>query len=127
MLGQGIGPFHSPELIALAQETLGRMQLITLREKLSGPALLSKLGVPAQRIVLTGDDAIGPAFSLRASKTRTGIGINLRCAAYSGVTLAVTNTIRPILHAVAQEFQRHWFRSRSPVHRTGAMRGRLEN
>lgn len=85
LFGQGIGPIASPRLRKVAAAVLPRVNLVALREGRRGPALLRDLGVPENRVVVTGDDAIELAANSGDSRMRDAIGFNLRIAEYSGV------------------------------------------
>ncbi len=69
LVGQGIGPLTSPDLVAEASRVLPRVDLIGLREGRRAPALLERLGVPAERVVVTGDDAIELAARARLHRS----------------------------------------------------------
>ncbi len=85
MLGQGIGPL-GPELRRRAADVLSRVGAIALREDLVGPPLLERLGVPAARVHVTGDDAIELALAERPSApSGTELAVSLRVADYAGV------------------------------------------
>src|SRR5215471_18780495 len=58
IMGQGIGPIGEPCLRARAAKVLPKVDLICVRETLTGPPLLDSLGVSRERVVVTGDDAI---------------------------------------------------------------------
>ena len=62
MLSQGIGPITNLKLSGLARLVLPRVDLTFLREGLSGPGVLKSLGCRADRILVTGDDAIEMAL-----------------------------------------------------------------
>lgn len=87
-MGQGVGPLEDPARRARAREVLPTVGLVSLREGRTGPALLAGAGVRADRILVTGDDAVEPA--LRASRgdvtESNAIGLSLRVADYSGVS-----------------------------------------
>ncbi len=91
MLGQGLGPIHDAELLERAAEVLPRLTLIGVRESRSSVPLLSSLGVPPDRFMVTGDDAIELAYELRRdprscrSVHRPAIGVNVRVAPYAEV------------------------------------------
>jgi polysaccharide pyruvyl transferase WcaK-like protein len=85
MVGQGLGPLTDPELVAHAERILPRVDLIGLREGLKGPKLLGGLGVPEERITITGDDAIELAYAVRQPTLGTDVGVCLRVADYSPV------------------------------------------
>ncbi len=129
MLSQGIGPITNPKLNGLARLVLPRVDLIFLREGLSGPGLLKSLGCRTERIVITGDDAIAMAVraersvavstpvpagsgeagdhptereSWREAESGLGdaVGVNARLTYYSAVT---NEDLKPLKEAV-QEF-----------------------
>lgn len=93
MLGQGFGPLHDPALHDLARRVLPRLSLIGVREKRLSVPLLHELGVPEDRIVVTGDDALELALGA-GERPGDGLGVNLRLAAYSGVTADMTGGVR---------------------------------
>lgn len=107
LVGQGLGPLTDPTLLAHAARVLPRVDLIALREGRRGPDLLDRLGVAAQRVVVTGDDAIELAASARSPQLGTGIGICLRIAEYSPVAGRVVEEVRGALHTTADEFAAH--------------------
>jgi colanic acid/amylovoran biosynthesis protein len=85
LFGQGIGPLTSPKLLQLARSVLPAAGLIALREGRQSEALLRSLGVPADRIRVTGDDAIEMAWRLRTDIPGNAVGFNVRVADYSQV------------------------------------------
>jgi colanic acid/amylovoran biosynthesis protein len=100
--GQGIGPITNPLLLAKARAVLPRLKLIGLREARTGLPLLESLGVPRDRIYLTGDDAIELAYRRSPECLGNRIGINLRLADYAETGNDMADTLRePLLH-VAQ-------------------------
>jgi polysaccharide pyruvyl transferase WcaK-like protein len=102
MFGQGIGPIQAPALLARAKEVLPKVDLISLREGRAGRPLLESLGVPLERVMVTGDDAIEFAYRSRAEKFGRGLGVNLRVSNYSQVQQAQIECIRPILQDFAR-------------------------
>jgi polysaccharide pyruvyl transferase WcaK-like protein len=82
MMGQGIGPLHDGRTEELARRVLPRVDLIGLRERRSGLPILTRLGVPPERIVTTGDDAVELAYELRPPELGTALGLNVRRAGY---------------------------------------------
>jgi colanic acid/amylovoran biosynthesis protein len=103
MLGQGIGPLADTELRAQAAQVLPNVGFIFLRERRTSRALLQKLSVPENRIFITGDDAVEPAFNLAAPRGGHGLGINLRLAAYAGLDPALIPVIHEIISAKARQ------------------------
>ena len=104
MLGQGIGPMTGSRLRAIARDVLPRVPFIALRESRTGPALLAELGVPAEHITVTGDDAIALAHALRPSGPGGAIGVNLRVAPSAGVDESVIPAVRSVVHDCARRF-----------------------
>ena len=72
-------------LLARARATLPRVGLLALREGRAALPLLDSLGVPRERIRVTGDDAIEPAFAARPDRLGTSLGVNVRVSTYSRV------------------------------------------
>jgi colanic acid/amylovoran biosynthesis protein len=102
MVGQGIGPIGDPHLLRRSRRVLSRLDFISLREGCSGLALLERLGVARERIMVTGDDAIELAYVARASEAGTGIGVNLRAASYSGIGVDAVARVREVLQTSAR-------------------------
>jgi colanic acid/amylovoran biosynthesis protein len=100
--GQGIGPITDLELEARARAVLPRMKMIGLREGLSSLPLLESLGVPRDRIHVTGDEAIEPALLRRPASLGYAIGINLRLADYAGTDEKTAEQLRQPLQRAAQ-------------------------
>jgi len=84
---QGIGPIdRSSTVWPAARRCLPCLDLIALREGRTGPALLQQLGVPLDRIKITGDDAIVSAYRESGPSLSNLLGVNLRVAFYSAIT-----------------------------------------
>ncbi len=96
-MGQGIGPLEDAKLGAFARRVLTDVDLIAVREGLYSPNILRGWGVPAERIFVTGDDAIELAFDARQRELGSGIGVNLRAADYSGVGAREAALVREVL------------------------------
>jgi colanic acid/amylovoran biosynthesis protein len=104
LLGQGVGPLRSPRLRAKAAAVLPSATLITLREGRAGKTVLESLGVPADRVVVTGDDAIEPAFEARPRRLGRGLGLNVRVVGYAGVTPHALESVRAGVSAAAERY-----------------------
>jgi polysaccharide pyruvyl transferase WcaK-like protein len=104
MVGQGVGPARDERLLAAARQVLPRLELIAVRERLLAPRLLESLGVPRERILVTGDDALELAHRLRpGAPSPTGIGASVRISRYSGVERAGATALGEVLaHAAAR-------------------------
>lgn len=103
MMGQGIGPLQDPDLRSQAQEVLSRIDFISLREERASRPILYALGVPPDRIMTTGDDAIEMAYQLHTDKLGSGFGINLRATDYSEVNQNFIGQLRLILQETAKK------------------------
>jgi polysaccharide pyruvyl transferase WcaK-like protein len=103
MVGQGVGPLRDNELLRHAARVLPRIDLIALREGVRGPELLRSLGVPADRMVVTGDDAIELSYATRNAGRGSAIGACLRVAEYSPVDDRTRTAIGRVLRATAAE------------------------
>jgi polysaccharide pyruvyl transferase WcaK-like protein len=85
MVGQGLGPISDPVILARAKAVLAGVDFISLREGLHGPSLLHELGFPANRLMVTGDDAIEFAYASRTECLGSGMGVCIRFADYAQV------------------------------------------
>lgn len=104
MVGQGIGPIEDPNLRARASQVLPLLDYIMIREERVARPLLELLNAPAEKAIMTGDDAIELAYAARKNSLGTGIGLSLRIAAYTQVDNAHVNAIRPIIRQAAQKY-----------------------
>ena len=104
ILGQGIGPIQRQHsmLNEKLQAVLPSVNLICLRERLLGPALLAGHGFNPLRICVTGDDAVEMAYSARALSWEKAIGINLRLATDSRFGQEDVATIQTVLQNAAR-------------------------
>jgi polysaccharide pyruvyl transferase WcaK-like protein len=101
MFGQGIGPLSRKNSFEKANAVLPSMDLIALREKRAGLTLLHKMNIAAEKIMVTGDEAIELAFNARKINIGSEIGVNIRMASYSNVDKAVVDLIRKIIQNFA--------------------------
>ena len=102
LLGHGVGPIHDLVLLRRAREVLPSLDLITLREGRLGRPLLESLGVPAERIVVTGDDAVELAHRRAVDDDLgRGLGVNLRIARYSGVQPVMVASVGVVVREAA--------------------------
>ncbi|MEU5841264.1 polysaccharide pyruvyl transferase family protein [Rhodococcus sp. NPDC047139] len=104
MIGQGLGPLDDPILQQRATEVLPRVDFISLRERLRGPKILERAGVPDERILVTGDDAIELAYTESDTGIGADIGVCLRMATYAPVSDAARETVRKVVQTVAYEY-----------------------
>lgn len=96
LFGQGIGPVTSLKLLTVMKRVLPTVDLITLREKVSGLPILLDLGVNEKQVIVTGDDAIELASTGRQQAKGNKIGFNIRVAKYASV-----NSDQDVLSAAA--------------------------
>ena len=101
LVGQGLGPLENARLRAIAAAILPKVDIIGLREKRVGPALLRAFGVDDGRIHVTGDDALEFAYQMRMETLGGAIGVNLRRASYSGVTAELGSRIGQAIQGLA--------------------------
>jgi len=101
IFGQGIGPIDDACLRARARKILPQVNLICLRETVTGLKLLDSLGVPREQVVVTGDDAIDTCYQLRPDQPGTAIGVNLRISWYSDIPRDLLETLRRPLQQAA--------------------------
>ena len=104
MFGQGLGPIHTPRLWDAFRAVLPHVDLICLREKRKGLALLDESDVNRDRVMVTGDDATELAYTERRESIGSGIGVNLRRAPYSGVGEGAVRSIRRVLHDAGAQY-----------------------
>jgi colanic acid/amylovoran biosynthesis protein len=91
-------------LQARIRDVLGGAHLIALREGRVGRALLESLGVAGDKIVVSGDDAIEPAYEGRPGTVGNDIGVGIRFAWYSSLG---PENVRFLSSAVADTARRH--------------------
>ncbi|HEX8521123.1 MAG TPA: polysaccharide pyruvyl transferase family protein [Tepidisphaeraceae bacterium] len=108
LLGQGIGPAEQEFIRDVMRRVLPSVDLITLREALTSRPLALEMNANPRRVLVTGDDAIEPAYAARPSELGNAIGVNLRTTWYAGVPDGATLALRNGIADVAQ-------RLRSPV------------
>lgn len=107
MLGQGLGPMTDPELLRRCAEVLPGVDYIGLREGLQGPKLLADLGVAADRVLVTGDDAVEFSYRLRRPEIGTDLGLCLRISDYSKVSDTARDTLGEVMRAQAVALDTH--------------------
>jgi len=104
LVGQGVGPIEDPEFRAVAASVLPEVDLILVRESPFAIPMLESLGVPPDRILMSGDDAVELAYEARSSVLGDGIGISMRMASYTDVQGRDLQQIRLVLHKTAAKF-----------------------
>lgn len=99
IVSHGLGPLRSEMLFRRAKRVLTRLDLVGLRERLTGPAILEAMGVPQDRIHITGDDAIAMAYSAKRPGFGDAVGLNLRVGMSSGVDPEIIPALRALFQA----------------------------
>ncbi|WP_228566253.1 polysaccharide pyruvyl transferase family protein [Nocardia sp. SYP-A9097] len=112
MIGQGIGPIHDRELLRRAFEVLPGVDLISLREGLRGPKLLAEIGVPAERVEVTGDDSVEFAYRMRRAEIGADLGVCLRDSEYDRFGHTVPGAVAIARSGAAEEVARRVSRCR---------------
>ncbi len=102
LFSQGIGPMHDPALYSKARRVLPQMNVIAVRERRTSLPLLLKLGVPDERIKVTGDDAIELAYQHTSQIPGCHLGVNLRVAGYANVSRALAASVLDAVAAFAK-------------------------
>ena len=102
MFGQGLGPLRHPVLLQQARRVLPRLHVLGLREGVTGLPLAHELCVPADRVVVTGDDALHLAGSLTPPPIAgDALGVNARVTSYAGVNGSTAAIVGSALAKVA--------------------------
>src|SRR5258708_32201902 len=102
MFGQAFGPVGDrTEVARRAREVLPHVDFIALRESRASIPLLERLKVDLTRVMVTGDDALQIAAKNRRLPLGDSLGINLRVASYSNVTLKLVTQLREIIQQFA--------------------------
>jgi polysaccharide pyruvyl transferase WcaK-like protein len=104
LVGQGIGPLETPGLRELASQVLRRADLIALREDITAGPLLKSLGIPMNKTITTGDDAIEIAYRARSAVLGTGFGINIRASEYSEIDLELLARLRALFQQALRTY-----------------------
>jgi len=104
MFGQGIGPIARPALRAQARAVLPNLKVIGLREERIGRSLALSLGVPADALRLTGDDAL-ELTSGTPTATGGALGVNVRVSGYARVEPAAAKAVGEVVLKAAAELR----------------------
>jgi colanic acid/amylovoran biosynthesis protein len=105
MVGQGIGPLDDLQLQERARQVLPTLDLICVREQRIALPILESLGVPAEKIKVTGDDAIELAYQNRVELPSGGIGLSVRISSYTQIDNKHIEKIRSTLHSAASKYK----------------------
>ncbi|HEY9449599.1 MAG TPA: polysaccharide pyruvyl transferase family protein [Gemmatimonadaceae bacterium] len=101
VFSHGLGPIRDPKLRAIVKRVLPTITLLALREKLGAIPLMESLGIAHERVIVTGDDAVELAYTMRPSTPGTAIGVNLRIARSAEVDHTYVDLVRPVLREFA--------------------------
>jgi polysaccharide pyruvyl transferase WcaK-like protein len=104
MVGQGIGPMEDRDLIRRGREVLPHVDYIMIREERFARSILNMLGVPPEKIYMTGDDAIEPAYQARMADLGRGFGLSLRLAHYTKVNAETVKSLKPLIIQKAKQY-----------------------
>ena len=105
MFGIGLGPVSRAELLWHGAAVLRRLELITLRESELSPVDAARLGISADRVLVTGDDAIAVARDQPLRQNRSAIGINVRLSHSSRVPAEALPVVRAALIDAARRHE----------------------
>lgn len=103
MFGQGIGPITQRALRTQASAVMPNLKILGLREERTGRDLSLALGMPAERMNLTGDDALELIDSTQVADG-DALGVNMRVSGYAGVDARVATAVGDVVLAAAAEF-----------------------
>jgi colanic acid/amylovoran biosynthesis protein len=104
LFGQGLGPLSNNRLRARVKEVLPFVTRLALREGRASLPLLESLGIDLSNVVVTGDDAIEPAYVARTREIGNEIGVNLRLAPYSQAGSSLVERVRLPLRQAASTY-----------------------
>lgn len=97
LFSQGIGPLTDRALLLRMSEVLPMVDLLTLREARIAPSLLTALGVPTDRMLVTGDDAVEWAYRERRAEPGQRLGLNVRIAGYAETEQGLLRRLQAIV------------------------------
>ena len=103
MVGQGLGPLTHPLVRRQAAAVLPRLSALGLREGVTGLPLARDLGVPADVITVTGDDALELALPATPQASAARLGVNVRLTGYTNLDSATVASLGSVLGDLAVE------------------------
>ncbi len=101
LLSQGIGPLEDSGLRRTAARVLPSADLVAVREGRTGPRLLDELGVPADRVIVTGDDALA-LVPERPPAAGQAVGAGIRISPYSGMPAETAQRLSSAVTSLAR-------------------------
>jgi colanic acid/amylovoran biosynthesis protein len=102
MVGQGFGPLKDLKLLARCRQMLPHVRWVFVREPGKSVQFLTDVGVPAERIVVTGDDAVETAWRLRPPALGSALGVNLRIFPSAGTDESLVESLRQPLSELCE-------------------------
>ena len=103
LLGQGLGPLTDRRMRGRLAGAVRGSVLTTLREEVAGRPLLRELGADGPQVLVTGDEAIGPAAALGPADAAAAggdlLGLNVRASGYAGVGPEVEAALKRAIDA----------------------------
>lgn len=103
MVGQGLGPLTHPLVRRQAAAVLPRLSALGLREGVTGLPLARDLGIPADVITVTGDDALELALPATPQVGAARLGVNVRLTGYTNLDPATVASLGSVLGELAEE------------------------
>jgi colanic acid/amylovoran biosynthesis protein len=103
MFGQGLGPLDHPLVRRQAAVVLPRLRALGLREALIGVPLARELGIPADVISVTGDDALELAVPTAPAVSERRLGVNVRLTGYTNLDAATVAGLGVALRQIADQ------------------------
>jgi len=101
-LSQGIGPLTDESILGLTRSVFRSASVVGIREDRVAGTLLENLGIPGDRVFLTGDDAVEAAYVARQGTGGRGLGVHLRIAPLAASEPGTVERLRPILQQFAR-------------------------
>ena len=103
MFGQGIGPITQRALRTQSSAVMPNLRILGLREERTGRDLSLALGMPAERMITTGDDALELIDGTQVADG-DALGVNMRVSGYAGVDATVATAVGDVVLEAAAEF-----------------------
>lgn len=102
LLGQGLGPITDRSVLRRMSKVLPRVDLLCSRGTHGARAIAEQCGVRSNLFHTTGDEALEPAYDFRPRLLGYSIGVNLRVAPYSGVSVKQADAVGEVLLKAAE-------------------------
>lgn len=105
LFGQGVGPLRNPRLRFLLGRVLRNVEVLGLREPIYSPHIAEELGVPRDKYVVTGDDAVELAYVAAKATMGRKLGVNLRRTKYAGTSQETENRVSRVISQITAILQ----------------------